>query len=458
MEKEYDVIIVGAGLSGLCAAFFLEQQCPGLRVVLVDQAARLGGAIRTFREDGYQAEWGPHGFLNNVPESRQILESTGLVAEMQTAPLGDYHRFICHHGRLVALPQNPKMLLTTPLLSPLGKLRLLGDLWKRPRLEDQTIGDWAAYRFGREVLPMVDVAVTGTFAGDLNRLSIDAVMPGVRRLEKEAGSVLRGLKGRKKTKAGGGGLALPAMVNFPSGMERLIEVLGQNREVLLENQVGEIVRDNGSWRLATTAGDLWATSLIMALPVNPALKLLGKLEKPPVAAIPGARIANVVLALDAEAQIPRGFGYLAPAVENRFALGAMFTSHMFSGRCPADQLMLEALVGGRRHPERLELADDELIARVYADLRQLMNLPVAPRYAKVLRPEGEIPQLEMDHPALMRWRRKMEETWPGLYICGFGWDGIGMNDMAKTAARTAEALGAGRERGVTKAPVRPVYF
>jgi len=460
LESNYDVIIIGAGLSGLCAAFSLERHCPGLRVVLLERSNRLGGAVQTFREKGYQAEWGPHGFLNNAEETRQILQETGLSAEMQTAPLGDFHRFICRQGRLVALPQSPQMLLTTPLLSPKGKLRLLGDLWKTPRPEDQTIGEWAAYRFGPEVLPMIDVAVTGTFAGDLNRLSIDAVMPGVRQMEKETGSVLRGLK-KKKKQAGKDHArqTLPAMVNFPRGMERLTEALGQNRQILYDCQVEELVKEGGEWRVTTSKGGLQATAVIMALPVNPALNLLKKLAEPPLTTIPRARIANVVLAVHADkAEIPRGFGYLAPEVENRFSLGAMFTSYMFPGRCPDGQLMIEALVGGRRHPERLALADGELIDRTYADLGKLMKLPPAPCYAKVLRPEGEIPQMEMGHPGLIRWRKQLEEGWPGLYICGFGWDGIGINDMAKASARTAEALRDGRARDAGQAPVRPVYF
>ncbi len=457
MAEEYDVIIVGAGLSGLSAAFFLGKHCPGWRVLLVDRASRPGGAVETFRDGDYQAEWGPHGFLNNVAESREILADTGLDREMQTAPLGEFHRFICYRGRLEPLPQNPRMLLTTPLLSLPGKLRLLADLWKTPRAEDQSIGAWAGYRFGRGVLPMVDVAVTGTFAGDLDRLSIDAVMPGVRQLEKEHGSVLRGLK-RKKDAGSGDIKSLPAMVNFPRGMERLIEVLAADREIRLEVPVGLVEPTASGWRVNTASGELLGRRLIMALPVNPALKLLTPLAPPPVSVIPGARIANVVLAFGPEARVPRGFGYLAPESEKRFALGGMFSSHMFKGRCPAEEVLIEALVGGRRHPERVDLPDKEIVARVCEDMAQLMHLPAPPRYAKVLRSAGEIPQLEMDHPELLRWRRDLEEHQPSLRICGFGWDGIGMNDMIKSAAKAVETLKEGHGEKGAAAPVKPVYF
>lgn len=457
MRNNFDVIIIGAGLSGLSVAHFLGKQRPELKVAIIEKENRPGGAIRTFKKDGFQGEWGPHGFLNNTPESRQLLRDIGLEAEMQTAPLGDFRRFICFNGNLEPLPQSPKMLLTTPLLSLGGKLRLIADLWKKPILQDQTIGDWAAYRFGQGVLPMIDVAVTGTFAGDLHRLSIDAVMPGVRQLEKEAGSVLRGLK--KKKQMGAGPTALPAMINFPDGMERLIEVLTADREhLLLSTTVNNVMQDDEDWLISTEQEVLRAKVLIMALPVNAALRLLNGLDEAPISRVPGARIANVVMAFGPEAEVPRGFGYLAPERENRFALGAMFSSHMFPGRCPSNHVLIEALVGGRRHPERLELPDEELIAKVYTDISKLMVLPKPPVFTQVLKSDGAIPQLEMDHPALLKWRRGLETKMSGLYLCGFGWDGIGMNDVIKSAARTVEAVVESRQTDNGQAPVKPVYF
>ncbi|MBU0676371.1 MAG: protoporphyrinogen oxidase [Proteobacteria bacterium] len=456
MSTKHPIVIIGGGLSGLSVAHFLKKQQPDRDLILFEQQQRPGGAIQTFRHEAYQAEWGPHGFLNNTPESQELLTDTGLDTLMQTAPLGDFKRFLCHQGHLEPLPQSPKMLLTTPLLSLTGKLRLLADLWTKPRLQDQTIADWARHRFGPGVLPMVDVAVTGTFAGDYERLSIDAVMPGVRQLEKETGSVLRGLK--KKKKMGSGEKKLPSMINFPTGMETLITTLAEGLNIHLSTSINKINHTPEGWRIKSDQGEVLAAKLVVATPLNHALSLLAHLLPPPVASIPVARINNIILAFSAQAEIPRGFGYLAPEGEQRFALGAMFSSHMFPARCPEGQHLVEALVGGRRHPERLELSDNELIDRVCEDLGQLMNLSGPPVFARVLRPQSGIPQLEMDHPALLLWRRQLEGTFPGLLLSGFGWDGIGMNEMIKAAAQTARKLTEEHGGTTESVAVKPVYF
>ena len=130
---------------------------------------------------------------------------------------------------------------------------------------------------------------------------------------------------------------------------------------------------------------------------------------------------------------------------------------MFPGRAPAGGQLLEALVGGRRHPERLELADDELITRVYEDLRQLMDLPEPPRFAAVLRPSSAIPQLEAGYTGLLAWREAVHAGVAGLRLCGFGWTGIGINDMVKEARRAAEAI-CSPAAGTGGPEVKGVYF
>ncbi len=459
MEKCHDVIIVGAGLSGLSAAHFLHKLSPGLDVILLEKDSRPGGAVMSFKEEGFQGEWGPHGFLDNTPESQEILRDTNLYDQCQQAPLGDFYRYVCHHGKLERLPQSLKTVLTTPLVPFSGKIRTLADLWKKPKAEDQSIGDWVAYRFGPHLLPLVDAAVTGSFAGDYTKLSIDAVMPGVRRLEKEAGSVLRGLLQKKKKGASDKKkMRLPSMLNFPEGMEKLIDTLAVKCNIQLSTQVNNIDREDGNWSLVTDKGKVVGKSLLLALPVNSSLKLLAHLKEPPVSEIPVSKIINVVMGFTDKAKIPYGFGYLSPERERRFTLGAMFTSHMFPDRAPKGHVLIEALVGGRRHPERLELSDKELADNIYDDLCQLIELPERPMFTKVLRPNHGIPQLEMGHHKLQEWRRTMQEELSGLYLSGFGWDGIGMNDMIKSAKKAAEALLSGARTIQEEAKVKPVYF
>jgi oxygen-dependent protoporphyrinogen oxidase len=259
-----------------------------------------------------------------------------------------------------------------------------------------------------------------------------------------------------KTKKG-----LPAMTSFTGGMAMLPQYLADHLggTIVYGAAVDRLTRTAEGWQVHSSRGEVACHQLLLALPVNRCLELLSAALPelpPPLSAIPEARILSVLLGFDQRAQIPFGFGYLAPEKEQRFALGALFSSHMFPGRAPAGGQLLEALVGGRRHPDRLRLSDTELIEAVYADLSQLMHLP-PPIYSAVLRPSAGIPQLERGYTDLLDWRQTVHTTHPDLRCCGFGWKGIGINDMIKEARQMAEAL-CTRQQIDQRPEVKGVYF
>ncbi|MGE4559762.1 MAG: protoporphyrinogen oxidase [Desulfobulbus sp.] len=461
-----DVCIVGAGLSGLSTAAFLHSLHPEYKFLVLEQADRAGGAMASFTDKGYRAEWGPHGFLDNCAESRELVALAGLEAEVVTAPLGRFVRYVCLGGRLRCIPQSPRKILLAPLVSWGSKLRVLADLWKTPLAGEPSVAEWVEHRFGAALVPFADAVFTGTYAGDIEQLKVDAVMPGVRELERRHGSVIRGLvakmrSGRKERTQKN--KALPAMTSFTGGMgmlpERLAADLSAKGALRTSCTVMALEHMENGWRVLTDGEAVECRHLVLALPVNRSLSLITAAlpaQPPPLTVIPEARILSVLLGFDAGARIPFGFGYLAPEQEQRFALGALFSTHMFPGRAPEGCQFLEALVGGRRHPERLELSDESLVEQVVQDLGELMELP-PPIYSKVLRPNSAIPQLEGGYTHLLAWRREIHRTHPDLHLCGFGWTGIGINDMVKQARKMADRVTSAKM--ANEAPeVKGVYF
>lgn len=453
--KQHDVIIVGAGLSGLSVAHFLRKTAPQLDILLLEGAGRPGGAIRSTSADGFLAEWGPHGFLDNVEEGRELLNDLDLGDQILRAPLRKFLRYICRNDRLETIPQTPPALIRSKLLPPWSKLRMFGDLFRKPRSEEQTIAAWASHRFGRAILPFADIALTGTYAGDIHQLSIDAAMPGLRKLELEYGSVFKGAIQSRRNKVQ---TDLPAMISFKQGMETMVSALAADKRIEFNAPVNGIMHENGSWKLDAAGNSHSARRVVIALHINRALPILNELAVAPATAVTEAVVYNVVMGFESGADIPFGFGYLAPREENRFALGALFPSHMFPGRAPEGLQSLEVLIGGVRNPHHLTLSDDALLDETYHDVSRLIQLPKRPRFQMVLRPAIGIPQLEMGHHRFQDYRLRMERTHPGLYVCGFGWDGIGVNDMIKQAKHTAGSLIEGVSAGPGRVTVKGVYF
>ncbi|CAK8721756.1 MAG: protoporphyrinogen oxidase [Candidatus Electronema aureum] len=468
MNSSKDVLIIGAGLSGLAAATFLKHKQPDISLLVIEREEQPGGAVRSHLEEGYLAEGGPHGFLDNCLESRVLIHEAGLANEVEKAPLSKFVRYICLDGKLNLIPQSPGKIIKAPLMSWPAKFRVMADLWKKPLPDEPTVAEWIEHRFGKAMLPFADAVFTGTYAGDIERLKIEGVMPGLRKLELEHGSVLRGgiakMLAARKEKKDKKRKGLPAMTSFRTGMARLPQAMAAklipNQEIMYRTAARSVEQTGNGWLVRTGQLELHARHLIIALPVNRCLELLvgAGLPEPPMQSIPEAKLATVAMGFAADkAQVPFGFGYLAPEQEQRFALGTLFSSHMFPGRAPEGHLLVETLVGGRRHPERLELPDEEIVARAYEDIKQLMELPDPPVFSRVLRPRWGIPQMEEGYPALLAWRNQMHEMLDSLHICGFGWQGIGINDMHKEAWKVAKRILSGVQDGGT-AEIKGVYF
>ncbi len=463
--KTLQTIIIGGGLSGLTLAAVLRNRQPQHRLVVLEKSARTGGVITTRSGGGIIAEPGPHGFLDNCEETLQLLTMTGLDREVLRAPLQQFCRHVYHQKQLKKVPQSPLKLLRAPLISTPAKLRVACEALLPAVDGEPTVGEWGRRRFGRAVLPWLDAAFTGTWAGDIDRLRVDSVMPGVRKLEREYGSVLRGARAQlKKKRQRGRGVTLPAMTSFPGGMQRLVDRLGSelscDRDLLCNTTVQAITPAEtggpGRWRVEYTGGSLVADNLIVALPVNAALPLLTPLATPPLTEVPEAEIVNIAITFPKETAIPDGFGFLVPEQEQRFILGCLFSSNMFAGRAPEGQQLVEVLVGGRRHPERVALADDELLAKSAADVKEILGINENPCYQERLT-VGRIPQPEEGSPALLRWRQQLMQRRAGLHLCGFGWNGAGINDMVKEATHIGEAIIAGTNAAGSP-EAKPLYL
>lgn len=467
MTKHFSTIIVGGGLSGLTVAHKLRQHDPAHKLLVLEKNDSTGGVIRTHRENGYITEIGPHGFLDNCNESKDILRETGLDKEAVKAPLLEFVRYVYLHGKLQLIPQTPLKISMAPLIPWKDKFRVIAELFRPPLEGEPSVAKWVNHRFGSALLPFADAVFTGTYAGDFDKLKIDAVMPGVRALEKEHGSVIKGVvaKMMAKRKAGGAKkkLSMPAMTSFPNGMsrlpERLTEQLTEGEDLLLNCGATRISRDENSWQVETPQGTFTADSLVLATPTNIALRLLQGIDGTmPQTSIPETWIRTVVFGFGPGVTIPPGFGYLTPEVEKRFTLGSLFSSNMFPGRAPANHVVFETLIGGRRHPEHLELSKEELTAKALADVKGILNIDQEPVYTTILQSDGGIPQLEEGYPELLKWRDELVGNYNGLHICGFGWEGIGLNDMMKTGTRVAKAILDATGSGTAEAEVKKVYF
>ncbi len=458
MSTDCDVLVVGAGISGLVTAFELQQR--GLRVEVLEAGRRAGGMIGTRQRDGARYELGPNSILDSTPLIDDLLRRLDIIDQRVNASAVAARRFVIRNAHPVALPASPGAFLTTRAFSTSAKLRLLREPFIAPASPDaeESIAAFARRRLGAEFLEYgVDPFVAGIYAGDPEKISVAAAFPRLRALEQEHGSLIKGQIANRRERARHGETAKisTGSFSFRHGMQTLPDALARATTTLQVDTAVERITAaaNETFTLSARRGGETMTrsarAVVLAVPAGAAAALVDPLDGEAARSLsaigyPALAVVASVYRRMAIAHRLDGFGFLVPRAEGRRILGCLFSSSTFAGRAPENSVLLTTFAGGRRNPEIAAL-DSESVARVVTEeLGSLLGCTEAPRWQEVVHWPRAIPQYTLGHLSRMHAIDDLEAGLPGLHFCASYRDGVSVGDRIKaahaTAARIAERV------------------
>jgi oxygen-dependent protoporphyrinogen oxidase len=464
------VVVVGAGLTGLSAAYRLVNRATALRrpveVVVVEAKDRIGGAVWTDRADGFTIEGGADSFITNKPWAIDLARELGLGD--QIIGTDDRHRrsFVVKGGKLLPVPEGFVLmapsrllpLLTSPILSVRGKLRMLMDL-VLPRKADETDESLASFvrrRLGREALDrLVQPLVGGIYTADPSELSLKATLPQFPAMEREHRSLIlaaiRQARHAKANERGASGARYGLFASFERGMDTLPNALAAAlppRTIRTNTAVRRITRPEPGkpWRVELLDGPaIEAGGVVLTTEAHASARLIDGFD-PELAlqlrSIPYASSAIVTVAYrrDQVAHALNGFGAVVPSIEKRSILAMSFLSVKFPRRAPEGTVLMRIFVGGATQPALFDLEDDEIKTLVQGELAALLGVSGEPLLIEVARHARAMPQYTLGHSDRVAAIRQQASKHHRLILAGNAFGGVGIPDCVRSGLDAAGSL------------------
>lgn len=449
------VVIVGGGISGLAAAYRLRRSAPGLDITLLEASDRLGGIIRTVREDGFVVEAGPDSFLASKPAGMQLCRELGIENELIQPVATNRGSFVLHEGGLHPIPEGLtglvpsrlEPLLDSALFTAAGKARLARepDIPARDDAGDESLAAFVERRFGLEVYErLIEPLMAGIYAGDGTRLSLLATFPQLREMERQSGSVLRAVAARPPASASGPtGFLAPR-----TGMQAMVEALARSLatvEVRCTTPVRRVDQGGNGWLVRSERDEVMsADAVILGLPPAAASSVAGHLDASlgnALSSIPSASTATVSLAYRrTDVSDPlRGFGYIIPRAAHRPALACTWVSSKWADRAPPGFVLLRVFLGRFGQEETLATSDEALVDLGREELRATLGITAPPQRVWLFRWSQVMPQYLVGHCDTVAHIAGALDRLPGLYLAGNAYAGVGIPDCIRSAEAVAMA-------------------
>lgn len=451
------VAIIGGGITGLTAAYYLQKQARenhlSIEVTVVEATKRFGGKVDTVHHDGFTIERGPDSFLKRKKEALELVDELGLSDQVVSNHTGN--SYILKGGDLHPIPANSVMgvptqlkpMLDSGLLSEDGKARALNDLIlpQLPPYEDMSVGDFFSSRLGEEMVDhIISPLLSGIYAGDIYKLSLAATQPQFIKIERAARSLILGLNGtqpKKKTSQ------FATLKNGLSSLiDRLIATLDAN--LLNEVKVEAVRRINHQYELQLSNQEkVRADAVIFAIPNDITAELLT--DAPYLKrdnADPNTSVATVAMAFDKEDVTleKEGTGFVVSRREPVAITASTWTHFKWPHTVPEGKALIRCYVGKAGDDAIINESDAQLVETSLRNLRGVVEIKNEPHFAVVTRWREAMPQYPVGHN---KWLANIEEQlpqgYPGIFLAGASYDGVGLPDcirQGKTAAGKVTAL------------------
>lgn len=465
------VIVVGGGISGLAAAWYLVRSHPDVSVTVLESAPATGGKLAVSDVAGIAVDEGAESFVASRPEALQLARDVGLETEL-IAPAEFRGRLYSNgrprrvpRGQFMGIPTDLRALAASGIMSLPGLLRVPMDrtLAASELADDVAVGELVSARVGREIVDrMVEPLLAGVYAGRADELSMAATMPALFREMRQERSILAATR----RIAGGGMAAAGARRGVPyrgvvGGVGRVpgamaAALVGNGAQIRTRTTVRALQRTGRGWRVelgpASRPEFLEADAVIVATPASPAAKLLADVA--PAAAmelseIGAASVAVIAMAFRAEDVTSpiRGSGLLVPPIEGRMVSAVTYLDRKWGWLGEAAERaglrLLRVTMGRHREPEVLQRSDEELVALARLDLALLLGIRGIPVDTRVTRWGGALPQYAVGH------RRRVERIalglgdLPTLALCGSSYEGVGVAACVATAYEATQRVARG---------------